>query len=104
MNHSSKKSWLEEQFEKALLDEGIEFVYNFRNGRFAYDFAIPEIKLDIEVDGGTHKLPEVIEKDKIRDEWSREQGWTVIRFSWEDVRYNLAECIKQVKQVIEDLS
>lgn len=28
--------------------------YNYRVGRYAFNIAFPDIKLDVEIDGGTH--------------------------------------------------
>jgi very-short-patch-repair endonuclease len=51
------------------------------------DFACLSLKLNIEVDGSQHDR----ELDRIRDEFLRSRGWTVLRFwSWEIYRDNEA--------------
>lgn len=78
--HSSKMSYPEQFFQDALIRNGITgWIYNFGHKRFSYDFAFPELKIDIEIDGSTHKLPKIIESDRIRDEFSISQGWKVYR-------------------------
>ena len=77
--HSSKRSYPEQLFARRLEEEGIPFKAEYQNGRYTYDFAFPECKLDVEIDGNTHTLPHVQELDRRRDEWSRSQGWTVHR-------------------------
>jgi len=105
LNHSSKgMSWPEQQFSDKLKKENIIGWYNeFRNGLYSYDFAWPDIKLDIEIDGGTHEQENVKIKDLKRDTWSKKQGWTVLRFTWKDIRYNLDNCIITTKKKIKEL-
>ena len=102
LNHVSKgMSWPEKQFNDALIEAGIiDFEYEYRNGIYSYDFAFPDIMLDIEIDGGTHLQEKVIAKDKRRDLWSESKGWTVIRFTWKDIKYNLNDCIKIIEAII----
>lgn len=98
INHSSKPSWPEEVFKNALLSSGIEgWEYKYRNGIYQYDFAIPGKKIDIEVDGGTHETEKVKRIDKRRDEFSRQTGWTVIRFTAKQVKKDVVGCINELK-------
>ena len=46
--------------------------YNF--GKYILDFYCVRLKLAIEVDGPTHFTPEGLEKDRIRDEYLKQQG------------------------------
>lgn len=97
------KSWLEKTFEEALVKEGLNnYQYNYQNGIYCYDFAWPEKKIDVEVDGGTHKQKRVKMIDIRRDKWSKSQGWIVLRFSYDEVKFDLGECIKKVKSIVED--
>lgn len=101
LNHSSKPSWPEEVFKNALISFGIEgWVYKYRHSIYEYDFAFPDLKLDIEVDGGTHKTEKVKKIDKRRDEFSRQQGWTVLRFEAERVKKDVVSCIEELKILI----
>lgn len=98
VNHSSKKSWPEEVFENALKSFGIKgWIYKYRNSIYEYDFAFPDLKLDVEVDGGTHKTEKVKKIDERRDEFSRQQGWKVLRFEAERVKKNVVSCIEELK-------
>jgi len=101
INHSSKKSWPEEVFENALKSFGIKgWIYKHRHGIYEYDFAFLDLKLDVEVDGGTHKTEKVKKIDKRRDEFSRQQGWKVLRFDAERVKKNVVDCIEELKKVL----
>jgi len=51
------------------------------------DFACLSLKLNIEVDGSQHDR----ELDRLRDDFLRSRGWTVLRFwSWDIYRDNEA--------------
>lgn len=96
--HSSKWSYPERVFRKALEDHNISgWHYNYDFGIYQFDFAFPELKLDVEIDGPTHKLKNIIRKDSRRDEWTRSQGWNVIRFTSESIMKNLDDCIEIIK-------
>jgi very-short-patch-repair endonuclease len=94
LNHSSKKSYPEKLFEKELVIQKIEgWIYGYQNGIYQYDFAWPKLKIDVEIDGGTHNLEKVKKIDKKRDKFSENKGWKVIRFKAYDVKNNLNNCI-----------
>jgi hypothetical protein len=57
-------------------------------GRFVarVDFAYPDLRLAIEVDGfETHASPEALQRDLDRQNALVGLGWTVLRFTWADV-------------------
>lgn len=102
INHSSKKSYPEELFENALKSSGIDnYVYNYRNGIYQYDFAFVDLKIDVEIDGGTHLTEKVIKIDQRRDSWSKEQGWQVLRFTATEVKTDIISCINKLKELME---
>lgn len=103
LNHSSKKSYPEKIFEDTLNKLGIiGWVYNYQNSIYQYDFAFPNLKIDVEIDGKTHLLEHVKLIDKERDEFSISNGWRVIRFDAKSVTYNPIECVNRVKYIIEN--
>ena len=81
LNHSSKKSWPEKTFEKILIDNNITgWQYNYPVKRYRLDFAFPEIKVDIEIDGATHSLVEKTKKiDAERNAFLLQAGWRILR-------------------------
>lgn len=98
VNHSSHMSYPEELLFKKLTELNIDgWIYNFQNGIYQYDFAWPEFKLDVEVDGGTHQTEKVKKIDERRDKFSKDNGWIVLRFSANDIKYNIDNCIQQIK-------
>lgn len=101
INHSSKKSYPEIIFEQALISSGITgWVYAYQNGIYEYDFAWPEQKIDVEIDGSTHLLEKVKKIDARRDQFSKDQGWIVIRFSAESVKKDVISCIKVLQNYL----
>lgn len=101
LNHSSKESYPEKIFRNALVAAKLDgWVQDYQNGIYQYDFAFPQDKLDIEIDGGTHSLEKVKRIDTRRDEWSRSHGWKVLRFPAKRVKEDVIGCINEVKQIL----
>ena len=58
--------------------------------------------LIIELDGGYHQLPQQQRNDAARTEWLEEKGFTVIRFSNEDVLKNIEHVLEIIKEKLND--
>ena len=100
LNHSSKESYPEKLFREALIRNNISgWQQEYRNGLYSYDFAFFDLKIDIEIDGGTHKSEKVKIIDLRRDNWSKEQGWKVIRFTAKEIKENVDNCINVLVSV-----
>ncbi len=54
-------------------------------GPYIADFACRQARLVVEIDGGQHAESQ---RDATRDEWLRNEGWTVVRVWNSDVREN----------------
>jgi very-short-patch-repair endonuclease len=79
---------------------------------FRFDFAWPEIKLAVEVDGGTSmvrrtKRGQLIaigshaqDSDYEKLNLAAELGWTVLRYTVKMLRKNPTACLIQVRQVL----
>ena len=67
-------------------------------GNYIVDFYIPKKQLVIEIDGTQHLTKEHKEKDIIRDNFLKEQGLRVLRFSNESIRKSFVD----VCQIILD--
>lgn len=57
----------------------VPFVQQHPVGRYRLDFAVPKVKIAIEVDGPHHLRPDVAHRDALRDAWLRERGWVILR-------------------------
>ena len=79
--------------------------YGFRRQRpvlnYIADFMCKELLLIIEVDGITHHFEETIARDKIRQQNLENAGFTVIRFSDEEVLQNIENVRQQILYLVE---
>ena len=87
---------------KYVLRAGKMKGYQFRRQRpvliYIADFMCKELMLIIEVDGSIHEQEEILKKDKERQKALEEAGFTVIRFTNEEVLTN----IQWVSSYLED--
>ncbi len=65
------------------------------------DFMCKELMLIIEVDGSIHQLEEVIRNDAERQKVLEEAGFTVLRFSNEEVLENIQSVYGYLEEWIE---
>jgi very-short-patch-repair endonuclease len=70
--------------------------------RFIIDFYCAQAKLLIEIDGESHLQPNQKEYDEARTEYLEELGYKVIRFTNDDVRYNLDVVASEILKTIEN--
>lgn len=83
LNHSSKESYPEKYFREWLQKENIFVEREFQVGLYTLDFAWPEKKIYLEVDGSQHHLNWMIKHDEERTKKLSELGWTCIqRIYW----------------------
>ncbi len=80
--------------------------YPFRRQRpilnYIADFMCKDLKLVIEVDGYTHKFEEVIAKDKKKDTDLTAAGFTVLRFTDEEVLDDIEYVIRELENWIDE--
>lgn len=89
---------------KYIRAKQLTFKFNRQHiiGGYIADFVCIEKKLVIEVDGGYHAEYEQIEKDELRTERLNEMGFTVIRFSNEEVLGNISAVINIIKSNLSE--
>ncbi len=79
--------------------------YEFRRQRpvlwYIADFMCFELKLIIEVDGGYHLLDEMIERDRVREQALSDAGFSLLRFTNEEVLHGIISVRKQIEYWIE---
>ena len=67
--------------------------FQFRRQRpvlnYIADFVCKELMLVVEVDGSIHQLEEIIKYDEIRQKTLEQAGFTVLRFTNEEVLENI---------------
>lgn len=83
LNHSSKVSYPESYFAEVFKQEKLDVVQEFKVGLFSLDFALPERKIDIEIDGEQHYVDKtIIAHDIKRAAALEELGWKAYRIRW----------------------
>jgi very-short-patch-repair endonuclease len=90
---------------KYVLKAGQLKGFQFRRQRpvldYIADFMCIELKLIIEVDGITHQWEETIKKDEIRQKALETVGYTLLRFSDEEVLNNIQSVFNYLEDWIE---
>jgi len=72
---------------------------------YRLDFAFPEVRLVIEVDGyAGHFAPEKQRYDRRRDQRLRRAGWTVLRYDWWEVTYDAARVAQEIAGIYRELA
>jgi hypothetical protein len=60
------------------------------------DIANPDVKLAIEVDGKSHRYGLWPERDRKKTQVLNDLGWTVLRFTNEEIKDDLESCVQKV--------
>src|SRR5690606_16159088 len=81
--------------------EGYKFRRQHIIGNYIVDFVCLSRRLVVEIDGGYHSDPLVKENDKIREDFLKEKGYAVLRFSNEEVLQNIDEVLDKIIQVLK---
>lgn len=69
--------------------------------RYVIDFAYPEHRVAIEYDGlEPHRRVDVFESDRVRQNDLVEAGWTVLRFTWADLRDRPEAVIARLRRIL----
>lgn len=63
---------------------------------FKLDFANLDKKIDVEIDGRSHLY--LVDRDERRDKWLKDQGWTVLRFTNQEVKDSLNLVMEKIRQ------
>ncbi len=95
----NKPTEAEKMLWNVLSNKGIDN-YKFRRqhiiGEFIVDFVCLEKRLVIEVDGSIHNEPEQIEHDKNRTEWLESKGFSIVRYTNNQVLNDLFNTIENI--------
>jgi very-short-patch-repair endonuclease len=82
--------------------------YQFRRQRpvlnYIVDFICLPLKLIIEADGFTHQSADQTAKDEKRDKDLTENGFRVLRFADSEILKDMANVIRTIETVIEDIA
>ena len=73
-------------------------------GEYIVDFYCPKAKLVVEVDGGQHFTVDKASNDRVRDEYMRSLGLTILRFSNSEVLNNTDSVAETVYDFLGNIS
>lgn len=99
---NNKPSYPEQWFMKVLKNEfgfekGKDYTMELPFHRFSLDFAWPNKKICIEIDGEQHeRFQEQKSRDIEKDKLLKEEGWKELRKSWKEIFNNPKDFIKEV--------
>ncbi|MBR6196594.1 MAG: endonuclease domain-containing protein [Bacteroidaceae bacterium] len=80
---------------------GVKFLRQHIIGDYIVDFVCQETGLIIEVDGGYHSEPCQKEDDDTRTRYLESKGFKVIRFTNEEILFNIESVINKVYNLIK---
>ena len=96
------KTDIEKLMFDSLRENNINFVSEFPiRCKYGYilDFAIPELKIDIECDGSAwHKKGN--NRDNKRNWFLKNKGWIVLRFTDKEIKKDIQSCVNKIKDII----
>jgi very-short-patch-repair endonuclease len=72
-------------------------------GRFVLDFYSPQLKLNIELDGGQHYTEEGKKRDQERDQYLKIQGIEVLRFADNEIFQNEDGALQMIYMKVQEL-
>lgn len=92
--------------EEMLMDEldSRKIIYEpqYQIGRYHIDFAFPESNLAVEADGTYwHSRKGVSAKDRRKNQYLQSQGWTVLRFTGDEIRESPARCVDEIVKLLK---
>ncbi|EEE44223.2 Uncharacterized protein SADFL11_1510 [Roseibium alexandrii DFL-11] len=96
MTEAEKRLW---RAIRAHRLEGISFRRQLPIAGYIVDFAAPQQRLIVELDGSQHGDQQYIEQDRQRDEALANAGWTVLRFWNVDVLQDLDAVCRKILTV-----
>jgi very-short-patch-repair endonuclease len=78
--------------------DGHDFLRQYIIGDYIVDFLCRDNGLIIEVDGGYHSEPRQAEDDEQRTEWLESRDYHVLRFTNDEVLYDLENVLYEIEQ------
>ncbi len=71
-------------------------------GEYIVDFLFRKSLLIVEIDGGYHMTEKQQELDTVRQKWLEDKGYTVLRFTNEQVLYDTDTTINKIKEKLHN--
>lgn len=101
--HSYPENWLIDVLKNNFNQiENIDYETERPFYRFFLDFAWPEKRLCIEIDGELHRYEKQQNNDKEKDRLLKEDGWKELRLKWGYINSNKIEAIKLIENFLNE--
>lgn len=102
--HSYPEKWFIEVLKNNFnMIENQDYVCELYFNGFFLDFAWPEKKLCVEIDGNQHYEEDRKAKDLKKDNLLQKEGWTEVRADWSYITKNKDQFIQDFKKVFKSL-
>lgn len=96
-HHSNGDSFPEKYFKEVFDNEHIDYKQNYYQCGYFLDFAWPDKKIYLEVDGEQHYVDKrIVEHDKVRTKKLLENGWTCI----ERIRWSIFQTLSKEEKMV----
>lgn len=101
--HSYPEKWIIKVLENNFgLKENIDYITELPFHGYFLDFAWPEKRLCIEIDGELHRFEEQQKRDINKDEFLKNEGWKELRLKWSFILKNKESAIKIIKDFLNE--
>ena len=70
-------------------------------GSYILDFVCLEARLVIEADGPMHDRPDIRQRDAQRDNWLRQNGFTILRITGDEIVGDLGMAMQRVEAALK---
>ena len=101
--HSYPENWLIDVLKNNFNQiENIDYETERPFYKFFLDFAWPEKRLCIELDGELHRYEKQQNNDKEKDRLLKEDGWKELRLKWGYINSNKIEAIKLIENFLNE--
>ena len=105
-NRNRQEPSYPEKWWRTVLDNELQdqnFVAEFRFHRYSIDFAWPEKKIALEIDGDQHRRFESQKASDLRkDTVLKDHGWIVFRVPWKECMKDPKKFIQQVQSLVDN--
>ena len=102
-SHSYPEKWLIKVLENNFgLKENIDYKTELPFHGYFLDFAWPEKRLCIEIDGELHRFEEQQKRDKNKDEFLKNDGWKELRLKWSFILKNKEATVNIIKDFLSE--
>ena len=81
---------------------GVKALRQYVIGDYIVDFLLPAIDLVIEVDGAYHSERQQMEDDELREQHLNRMGYSVVRFTNDEVLYDTQNALDEIMSKIEE--